>query len=243
MKKSLIHFLLSCVVILLLHSCTAQKVINIDYSDTIFKPFYKWTLEECSAVYNQFTISNAKSYITGSGIVTSQDVDLYAEVTYYSPEVLKAKSREEGILKRLPDNRIKELYAENLSLYTNYKYDINKDSIYADPEFTRDSLKGNTFKFHFENRTDPYEMIAVKDGYEYFFLENKEGRFSRVIEISGLFAERDIYISGNLDVELTFSAFDDNGKILFLDNSIFEGFNIIINKLLDEPVVINWSPD
>lgn len=222
-------------------SCYDKNIVKNESVDIPGRPFCEWSLEECRQARNKFTINNSRNVITSSGVVQIHSAELFIELTLFTPEVIMANVREDAILKRLSKESLLANYKYQLEYYTNFIYDIEKDTVINNPGISNDSLSGITFKIHFENRTDPYRQITVKDGYEYIFLENKAGEFSRVIEIGGLFAEQNIYINDFLDVEVTFSAYNDEGKLLFENQKLFDGFKVVFNKLLDEPIIISFN--
>ena len=93
----------------------------------------------------------------------------------------------------------------------------------------------------FINATDPYRPVDVEDGYEYFFLENSSGDFSRVVEISGNYADNHFFLSDYLSVIVTFSRTSDEGKVLFPDENYESGYKLIFNALESDPIIIDWK--
>jgi hypothetical protein len=118
------------------------------------------------------------------------------------------------------------------------RYDDSTGNIIdADKNFT----KGYTFKIYFENISEPYEPIFLLDGYSYFFLENLNGEFSRVSEVSGLYVEDYFQLDGYLNANITFSPFSTSSNRLFKSKVLDESYRLIFNGLQRTPIVLQWN--
>ena len=104
-----------------------------------------------------------------------------------------------------------------------------------------DSSNGISFNLLFKNLTDPYRPIELENGYDYFFLENSKGEFSRVISISGTYADFNFYLADLLRVTVTFSEYDDNGNKLFDDEDFIKDFILTFNAIDDNPIILTWN--
>jgi hypothetical protein len=206
------------------------KIINI-----IPKDAAKWTLEECNLILEFYTGRS-----TGSDMLNIAPLNqkVFIRVLPLNEITIKAMARKEVIEKRLNEDDYFEILQFYLTSFTSLSYNnISKQVVEADSNYT----KGYSFKVYLENISNPFEPIFLEDGYSYFFLENMEGSFSRVVEVTGLYAEDYIQLDGYLNVIITFSPFAANGKRLFENKDLNETYQLVFNGLQKDPVVLKWS--
>lgn len=232
MKKLL--FILS-ISFLLLPSCTSTKyVYQSKILNILPKDGAEWSIDECNKILDFYTADNTTNKMFNSAPINQK---VYIKVLLLNKTTLKAMARKEVIEKRIDKNDYYRILEAYLSRYTSLTYNKDrKEIIEADTNFS----KGYTFKIYFENISDPYQPIFLDDGYSYFFLENMDGEFSRVIEVEGLFVEDYFQLDGYLDAILTFSPFSSAGKRLFDDKNLNESYNLVFNGLQKESIGIKW---
>lgn len=221
--------------------CTSvKKVTKGEIEKIINRPSSQWTVEDCNTIIDFSSCSNTGGYWSNDMAMKFSGNDVFIRAVRLSIPSIEAMAAKEAILKRLS----KEEYTANLKYlleeYTNHTYNIEKDSIER-KIIHEDSLKGMSFKVYFQNATDPYRPIDVEEGYEYFFLENYKGEFSRIREISGDYAENHFFLADYLNVTITFSRFTDDGIEIFDDDTFLEGYKLVFNALQDDPIVIEWK--
>jgi hypothetical protein len=152
--------------------------------------------------------------------------------------VVTAIARKEVIEKRLDENEFILILKNYLEAYSSFTIDtIAGKIVEMDSTFS----KGYSFKVFLENMTDPFEPIFLEDGYSYFFLENIKGSFSRITEVTGLYAEDYIQLDGYLNVIITFSPFAANGKRIFDSKDLNETYRMVFNGLQKEPIILQWN--
>lgn len=230
MKKILLAFLLLSLAV---SSCASVNFAYKKLINTIVeKDAASWSLDECENVIKFYKNNNITNKIFSSGPGKEKVLIIAMPLNL---NTIKAISRKEVINKRLKDSEFYKIFNNYLQDFTSYKYDTKLGKVVeADSNFS----KGYSFKFHFENISDPYEPIFLEDGYSYFFLENPEGEFSRVTEITGLFVEDYFQLDGYLDAVVTYSPFSANGRRLFKDKDLNESYNLVFNGLRKEPIYI-----
>ena len=216
-------------------SCSSIKYVNKkNLSITFSKDAKNWELSECDKILNFYTADNLSNHIFQTAPINQK---VFVKALLLNETTVKAMSRKEVIEKRLKPEEYYDILANYLSQFTSLKYDKTRNEIIeADPNFT----KGYCFKIYFENISDPYKPVFLEDGYSYFFLENKNGEFSRVTEVSGLFVEDYFQLDGYLDAIITFSPFSAAGKRLFETKDLNESYRLVFNGLQDDSIVIQW---
>jgi hypothetical protein len=207
-------------------------ITSVRLNDILSKPFTSWTTEECDNIIKLSTLSNS----TGMNADEFYD-DVYIKATKIDVISIPALVRKEAILQRMSKrdfiNRLK-FYLEE---FTNYTYDTSL-AIITDKALTGNPLKGWAFQITFENVSNPYRMIDLEEGYAYFFLENNEGAFARVVEVSGDFADNHFYLGDYLRVFVIFSRTMDDGTLLFPNEKYIKDYKLIFNGLQDTPIVL-----
>jgi hypothetical protein len=231
--KKILSILL--VVTFLLFSCTSLTHIDKQKIDSILpKDASEWSLEECNKILLFYTASNSSNLIFKS---TPVNRIVFIKALLLNKTSVKALTRKEVIEKRLDDIEYYPILETYLKEFTSLTYDNSrKEIIEADSNFS----KGYSFKIYFENISNPYKPIFLEDGYSYFFLENMNGEFSRVTEVSGLFVEDYFQLDGYLDAIITFSPFSTIGKRLFDDKNLNESYKLVFNGFRDDSIGVEW---
>jgi hypothetical protein len=227
--------ILSLICMLLLSCAPAVKTITPNLSVIIDKPSYEWTLEECEKIISFYKSQNY-SKTWDDQIITSDDAII--EAVPLNKIVIQAVARKEGLNKRLSEKEYFQKLETMLENYTDYKFDPENKEIIK----TEDNLEnGLAFQITFQNNTNPYKPIILEDGYDYFFLENLNGMFSRVIEVSGIFADQVFQLDGFLPVTVTFSKITDEGTNIFENNEIESIYKLVFNGLQTRPIELLWQ--
>jgi len=241
MKSQCNHILAVMVTIIIIISCSpVKKVTKVGIEEIIVNSSASWTVEECEAIINYSSCSNIEDYWSNDLAMTLSTYDVFINAVRLDKTSIQALVRKEAILKRISHKDYLDRLRLYLEDYTNYMYDTTTGNV-VKKNISEDSLKGLSFKIRFNNATDPYRPIDIEDGYEYFFLENNRGEFSRVIEISGDYADHHFFLADYLNVIVTFSRFTDSGKALFVNNSYEEGYKLVFNALDSDPIIIDWK--
>jgi len=223
------------VLALFLSSCTTTKYVEKkNLVKIIPKDAASWDIDDCNKVLNFYTIENITNRIFQPAPINQK---ILIKALLLNEFTVKAMSRKEVIEKRLKTEDYYSILENYLSEFTSLKYDKARNEIIeAEPDFS----KGYCFKIYFENISDPYQPIFLEDGYSYFFLENKNGEFSRVTDVTGLFVEDYFQLDGYLDAIITFSPFSNSGKRLFETKDLNESYRIVFNGLQNDSIVIQW---
>ena len=223
--------------LLFIFSCTSVKQVSRANLDKLTpNPYYEWSLEDCNVIITFHTLSNKVSPLVSE--ISSDDVIVTA--LPMNDLVLRAISRREAILKRLPDDECKQLLKYYFELYTNHEYIPETDQV-IEKSLPEDSLKGLSFQLSFRNNTDPYHPVILDSGYEYFFLENSSGEFARVVEISGIYAETDFYLADYLELIITFNSKSEQNKLLFQNILSLNNYKLVFNGLEEDPIILKWE--
>lgn len=231
----MIKYLSTSIIIFVLFSCSPAKYVNKNNILPItLKSPNLWTLDECNKIIDYYTISNFASNLFSNAPI-SQDV--FIRAMPFNKITVAALTKKEVIEKRLPEEEFFPIINNYLEAYTNYKYDFASDKIV---EQDSNYSKGYSFKVFLENTTNPFEPIFLEDGYSYFFLENMDGSFSRVAEVTGLYAEDYIELDGYLNIIITYSPFSADGKRLFANKDLNESYRLVFNGLQKESIAIQW---
>ena len=238
---NLSKFLLFLTFLISTFSCSSSSHISkTDVNLILAKNSIEWTLEECKTIINFNTVSNYDQYFSKSLAIESKSASVFVTAIPLTENVIKAHARKETIQKRLSQEDYLSVLREYYDRYTNYEYLNNTDKKFL-KTLSSDSVKGLSFNVIFENQTSPYRPIEIKDGYEYFFLENLSGQFARVIEISGRYAETDFYLTDFLNVVITFNVKTDEGILLFDPTKEIENYKLILNGIDEKPIILNWQ--
>jgi len=222
--------------IIFLIGCTPAKFVT----KKIILPIYLkspnlWTLEDCNKIIDYYTVSNFESNLFNNSPMRQ---DVFIRAMPFNKNTVTALAKKEIIEKRLPETDFVPILKNYLEAYTNFTYNsaLNK-IVEQDSNYSR----GYSFNIFLENTTDPFEPIFLEDGYSYFFLENMNESFSRVIEVTGLYAEDYIQLDGYLNVIITFSPFSADGRRLFNNKDLNESYQLVFNGLQKEPISIQWN--
>jgi hypothetical protein len=241
MKYQQISTLVLTVTLIMLISCRpVKKVSKVGIEEIIANSSASWTVEECDAIINYSSCSNIEDYWSNDLAMTLSTYDVFITAVRLDKTSIQALVRKEAILKRIPHKDYLDRLKFYLEDYTNYMYDTTTSRVVR-KKVNEDSLKGLSFKIKFINATDPYGPIDIEDGYEYFFLENKNGQFSRVVEISGDYADNHFFLSDYLNVIVTYSRFTEEGKPLFINDNFEEGYKLVFNAMDNDPIIIDWK--
>ena len=222
--------------IIFLIGCTPAKFVTkkIILPITLKSPNL-WTLEDCNKIIDYYTVSNFESNLFNNSPMRQ---DVFIRAMPFNNNAVAALAKKEIIEKRLPETDFVPILKNYLEAYTNFTYDSAlKQIVEQDSNYSR----GYSFKIFLENTTDPFEPIFLEDGYSYFFLENMNESFSRVIEVTGLYAEDYIQLDGYLNIIITFSPFSADGRRLFNNKDLNESYRLVFNGLQKDPVVIQWN--
>ena len=248
MISRLIHFkyilpaILSLLIISFLFAgCTGAKKISVNsINEVTTKSVNDWSVEDCNLIIALSTVSNKENYLSGSIAYELSGIDVFISAMPMTGMTIKAIAKKEALLKRLSDSEFEVLLKDYFHAYTNYEYIPEKDSL-TKKGIPQDSLKGLTFQVVFQNNTDPYRPIILEQGYDYFFLENKDGDYARVVEISGRYAETDFYLTDYLGVNITFNSRSVKDKLLFDNLLNLSEFNLVFNGLDEDPIELEWK--
>ncbi|MBI9073233.1 MAG: hypothetical protein JEY94_16640 [Melioribacteraceae bacterium] len=200
--------------------------------------FSEWSLEECEFIIAAQTSSNINHYTSYEAALSISKDRVFIDALPLNEIVIKALVRKTAIEKRLNNNEYKNLLNHELINYAGLE--LNDAGKIVPTDIPTDSLSFS-FKITFENVSNPYRPIIFEDGYSYFFLENKEGMFARVKEISGFFVEDDFILNDFLTVIITFKIKDDNNNSLF--NIAYQNYDysLVFNGLQPTPIKLSWE--
>ncbi len=146
----------------------------------------------------------------------------------------------EAILQRLTNKDFYSRFKSNLEEFTRFTLNEHNKITY-NISLPKDSSNGISFKLYFKNLSEPYRPIDLENGYGYFFLENNERNFSRVISIRGSYADYNFVLFDYLRVTVTFSEFNDRGNKLFEGEKDLKDFRLIFNAIDDKPIILRWN--
>ncbi|MBU0559387.1 MAG: hypothetical protein KJ799_08785 [Bacteroidetes bacterium] len=238
MKNYFLKFwvFLSCILVLFF-GCASVDVSK--FSNIFSKPSLEWSLDECNSVIDYYTSSNKDKFMSRNIFIKLSTDDVLIEALQLNAFVVQALARKEAVQKRLSFEEMKKSIRKNLELYTNYTADIESGMLVKKSNVV-DSLNTISFKVLFENNSDPFRPIEIDAGYEYFFLQNKENQYSRVVEIAGNYVDVNFTLDGFLNVLITFSNYNDEHVKLFEDDAIDFNCQLVFNALQDDPIVLEW---
>lgn len=193
----------------------------------------EWDLVRCNKILEFYTIENRVNKIFSKGEINKR---IYIKAIPLNINTVKALSRKEIIEKRLKNEEYYGILSFYLKEFTDLRLDPKTSKIIE----INDSSRGYSFKVYFENITSPYSPIYLEDGYSYFFLENSNGDFSRVNNVSGLFVDDFFRVDDFLDAIITFAPTNDEGKKLFSSSNLEESYTLVFNGLEKEPLRLSW---
>jgi len=227
--------------LIILVSCSPiKKLSKAGIDEILANSSASWTVEECDKIIYYSSCSNIENYWNNELARSLSTYDAFINAVRLDHTSIQAIVRKEAILKRIPHKDYLDRLRFYLEDYTNYMLDSTFGRV-VKKNVIEDSLKGLSFKINFINETDPYRPIDIEDGYEYFFLENNKGEFSRVVEIEGDYADNHFFLTDYLNVIVTFSRLTDKGKPLFINDRYEEGYNLVFNAVDSDPIIINWT--
>ena len=231
-----IKFVLLFHLVLFLISCSSAKYVSSsDLGPSFLKNFSTLSIKDCNTIINYYSLSNNSKNILS---VMNKRPQIVINTLPLNKNVILALSRKEAIEKRLNAEEYKERLKDLLESYTNFTLDtITMKIVPSDSIFTA----GYSFKLYLENQTDPYRPIFLEDGYSYFFLENMSGKFSRIIDVTGLYVDDYIQLDGYLNVVVTFSPFATDGTKLFKRKDLDESYKLVFNGLQNKPIILSWK--
>ncbi len=234
MKIKLQNLALVFFIFLFSTNCSITKyVFTSSIKDYLQKPFVTWTIDDCNKIIKYYSVSTKKSIP-----VLSKRPDISITALPLNKNVIQALAKKEAIEQRLNNTEYIARLKELLEQYTSFTLDtVFLQIMESDSNFT----KGYSFKLYLENQTDPFKPIFLEDGYSYFFLENMNGKFSRIIEVTGLYAEDFIQLDNYLNVVVTFSPFATDGTRLFKNKDLSEAYKLVFNGLQEKPIVIEGN--
>ena len=234
--KKIVKIILLFLLILLLSGCSIQKyILSSKLNPNLLSSFYTLSIDDCNKIINFYLLSNNKKNMLS---VLDKKPQVVINALPLNKNVILALSRKEAIEKRLNKQEYLERLKDLLESYTSFTIDtVSVKIVPSDSIFTA----GYSFKLYLENQTEPYHPIFLEDGYSYFFLENMKGKFSRIIEVTGLYAEDYIQLDGYLNVVITFSPFATDGTKLFKNKDLDQDYKLIFNGLLDKPITLTWK--
>jgi hypothetical protein len=222
----LLIFLQSCV--------TINYVEKKSIEPILIKNPIDWDLDECNKILDFYSINNMKFGLTNVNFKPK----VFIKAIPYNKITVQAITKKEIIEKRLDTEDYYTVLKFYLEKYTSFTYDSVKTEIVdADSNFN----SGYSFNIHFENISDPYTPIFLEDGYSYFFLENMNGDFSRVINVSGYFVEDYFQLDNYLNANIKFSPFSSNGKRLFSSKDLNENYKLVFNGLENYSINLQWN--
>jgi len=220
---------------ILLNNCSPVKYVNNKQIVKIFpRNGIDWSLEECNQIIDFYSTNISPNQLFNS---KPNNQKVFIKTLLLNKNSIQAMSKKEIIEKRLNKEDYYKILDSYLREFTSLTYSKSREQIIeADSNFS----KGYSFKIYFENTSDPFEPIFLEDGYSYFFLENMNGEFSRVTEVTGLFVEDYFQLDGYLDVIVTFSPFSTIGRRLFEEKNLNESYRLVFNGLQKEPIIVQW---
>ena len=234
--KKIIQLILFFLIILFLSGCSSTKYVSSsDLTPNLSKSFNTLSIDDCNKIINFYSLSNNRKNILS---VMDKKPQVVINALPLNKNVILALSRKEAIEKRLNKQEYLERLKDLLESYTSFTIDtVSMKIVPSDSIFTA----GYSFKLYLENQTEPYHPIFLEDGYSYFFLENMKGKFSRIIEVTGLYAEDYIQLDGYLNVVITFSPFATDGTKLFKNKDLDQDYKLVFNGLQDESITLTWK--
>ncbi len=236
MKNKIMKFALFTLIILFSSSCSSIKqVLKPGIKSYLLNDFSSWSKDDCISIIQYYALTNNETSIL---TIAEKKPQIVINALPLNKNVILALVKKEAIEKRYNNDEYKNRLKDYLESYTSFTLDtVNMKIIESDSNF----YSGYSFKLYLENKTDPFSPIFLEDGYSYFFLENMQGKFSRIIEVTGLYAEDDIQLDGYLNVVVTFSPFATDGTRLFNNKDLIESYRLVFNGLQRKPIVLEWK--
>lgn len=223
-------------------SCSSSKIVTTaKFEKIISKPVEQWTYEDCNNIVLKYSSFNQKGYDNKYVNVTDNGAKVFIRAVPLNENVIQAKIKKEAIIRRYKEEDYKNRLKEELEIYTNKTLNMEDGSMILKEGIERFQYDKMSFEVVFENISEPREPIEIEFASEGFFLENANGDFSRVVEMSGYYVEDYFVLIDKLKAVITFSIYDDNGKSIFYGDNIKKGYRLVFNGFQPEPVVVEWG--
>ena len=227
---------------LIIMACAApQRISNRGLSELLIKPAEIWNFEECLAIINRYSTANLSLDFEISRVSNSYDKNIYIRATPFTKEVIKAIVKKEAIQLRFTVQKFRKRLKQELEYFTNYSLDEQTGRVIAKPAEAENRIDEYTFDIYFLNTTDPYRTIRAYLAEEGFFLEREDGKYTRVINMTGTDQEAYFTLYSDLHTMVTFSAFTDSGERLEFNEHTMNQFKLVFTSLQIEPIVLNWK--
>ncbi|MFQ5627262.1 MAG: hypothetical protein ACE5I1_00765 [bacterium] len=239
--KICIYFVISCLVVLNVNSCApTSQLTKAEITQLLAKHPESWTSQQCDSIIRSYTSSNIPGYDASNPYQSTLGNKVYIKAAPFNRHVICATVRKEAFQKRFSTQKFRQRLKEDLESFTNFTIDPQNGKITGKPK-TAASVDEFTFLVYFENITDPHRTIEVYKAEEGFFLEHKNGDFSRVKEISGSDIGNYFTLWGDLNAMITFSAFTDDGKRFSLNEGNIGEYRLVFNGLQEKSIVLRWG--
>lgn len=223
-------------------SCTSSKIVTTEkFNEILSKPESEWTYKDCENIISKYMSYNKNGYEEKYTNVNYGGTTVFIKAVPLNENVIRAKIRKESIIRRYSDEDYKLRLKNELEFYTNKTLNINDGRILLKSGIDRFQFDKLSFEIIFENISQPREPIEIEFASEAFFLENSEGEFSRVIEMSGYYVEDYFVVIDKLKAVITFSIYNDNGKPIFYGDNITKGYKLVFNGFQAEPIIVSWG--
>ena len=217
-----------------LRKMSAQQVAQI-----LAKPTETWSIDDCEAIINRYSVANAKWDPDGPVDNSLYGKKIYIAAIPFTRDVVRAIVRKEAIQRRFGVQKLRERLKTELESFTNYTLDEETGEVIPKPEDAENRLDEYTFKIYFANVSDPYRTVQVFRAEEGFFLERDDGKFTRVIDTSGI--EAFFTLTDDLYTMVTFSAFTDDGERLEFNEKTMHRFKLVFAGLQRKTVELKWQ--
>ena len=240
MKRTAYIFLLLIYLIIL--SCTAsQRISNKELTELISIPAEAWSFENCEAIINRYSVANLKFDFEYRNENSAIGKNIFIKATPFTKEVIRAIVKKECIQRRFSIKEFRKRLKTELEYFTNYSLDEQVGKVITKLPDAENRVDEYTFEIYFLNISDPYRTIQVYMAEEGFFLEREDGKFTRVIAMSG--TEQDVFFAlyNDLHKMVTFSAFTDDSERLEFNESNMHQFKLIFASLQKEPIELGWK--
>lgn len=227
---------------LVILTCAApENLSKKELTDLFSKPAETWSFEDCLAIIDKYSTANLSLDFQISRGSSAYGKDIFIRATPFTKEVIKAIVRKESIQRRFSVKEFRKRLKQELEDFTNYSLDEQSGLVIAKPPDAENRIDEYTFEIYFLNTTDPYRTIRVYMAEEGFFLEKEDGKFTRVVGISGTDQEAYFVLYSDLYTMVTFSAFTDNGERLDFNETNMPQFRLVFTSLQREPIELDWK--
>ena len=238
-RPTKIIFVLLQLVIL---ACAApENISKKELTDLLSKPAEIWNFEECLAIINRYSTANLRLDFEITRSTSSFGKNIFIRATPFTKEVLQALVKKEAIQRRFTIRQFRERLKQQIEYFTNYSVDEGTGKIIEKPPDAENRVNEYTFEIYFLNITDPYRTIRAYLAEEGFFLEREDGKFTRVIGMTGTDDEAYFVLFSDLFAMVTFSAFTDDGERLVFNEDTMNQFRLVFTSLQNEPIVLDWK--